>query len=56
MAFMPKLVRDGIPGKIRANGEVPVTRVLGDAEFAEATRKKVAKKRGSSPARGIAAK
>lgn len=43
---MPKLVRDGIPGKIRANGEVPVTRVLGDAEFAEATRKKVAEEAG----------
>lgn len=41
MTFVPKLVRDGIPDKIRASGEVPVTRVLADFELKDATRKKV---------------
>jgi predicted house-cleaning noncanonical NTP pyrophosphatase (MazG superfamily) len=41
MDFTPKLVRDGIPDKIRANGEVPVIRVLVGAELMRATRKKV---------------
>lgn len=30
---MRKLVRDNIPAIIRANGEIPITRVLGDKEY-----------------------
>ncbi len=46
MAFVPKLVRDGIPDKIRKNGEVPVTRVLTKVEFMAASRKKVLEEAG----------
>ena len=41
MTFVPKLVRDGIPDKIRAHGEVPVVRVLTNVELMIATRNKV---------------
>jgi predicted house-cleaning noncanonical NTP pyrophosphatase (MazG superfamily) len=41
MTFVPKLVRDGIPDKIRAHGEVPVVRVLTNVELMAATRNKV---------------
>ena len=36
-----KLVRDKIPEKITANGEVPVTRVLGKTEYHEELRRKL---------------
>jgi predicted house-cleaning noncanonical NTP pyrophosphatase (MazG superfamily) len=36
-----KLVRDGIPEVIRANGEEPVTRVLSEEEYAGAVLEKV---------------
>lgn len=41
MTFVPKLVRDGIPDKIRAHGEAPVVRVLARVELMAATRNKV---------------
>ena len=41
MDFTPKLVRDGIPDKIRRKGESPVVRVLTKFELMSATRKKV---------------
>ncbi len=36
-----KLVRDGIPAKIRANGEVPVTKTLSIEEFRPALIQKI---------------
>jgi predicted house-cleaning noncanonical NTP pyrophosphatase (MazG superfamily) len=41
MTVYNKLVRDRIPEIIRANGDVPVTRVLDDEEFREALRAKL---------------
>lgn len=41
MTFVPKLVRDGIPDKIRAHGEVPFVRELAKIEMMAATRNKV---------------
>lgn len=37
-----KLVRDKVPGIIEANGDIAVTRILGDAEFRAALIEKVA--------------
>lgn len=46
MTFVPKLVRDGIPDKIRRNGEIPVIRALTKVELMHATRQKVAEEAG----------
>lgn len=41
MKTFNKLVRDKIPEIIKANGEVPITRVLGDEEFMHELNKKL---------------
>ena len=41
-----KLVRDGIPEKIRKNGEMPKIRVLGKKEYQQELKKKLAEEVG----------
>ena len=39
--MLAKLVRDGVPDMIRANGEIPVVKVAKDGEFVLALREKL---------------
>ena len=41
MSEYGKLVRDGIPAIIAANGETPITRILDDEEYEVALRSKI---------------
>lgn len=45
MSSYNKLVRDNIPDKIKANGEVPLTHVASDEEYREKLAKKLVEER-----------